>query len=178
MVFDTNAPISTQTWPNTIDTPPVSTVSALPPAESSLTLTLSWSGTDVGSGIASYTIFVSDNGGPYAARQTAVTTTSATYTGVVGHTYAFYSIATDRAGNIQAPKTQADTTTTVGTGVTDGPCDVGGYGIVNISDVREPIDEALGIYAANNDMNGDGVVHVIDLQIVMNAALNPGCLGQ
>jgi hypothetical protein len=39
--------------------------------------------------------------------------TSGTYQGVVGHTYAFYSIAEDGAGNIETAKTVADTSTQV-----------------------------------------------------------------
>jgi hypothetical protein len=114
VVFDANAPINTPSWLNTIDaTPPVSTVTALPATEQTPTFTVSWSGSDVGSGIASYTIYVSDNGGPFTAWQSAVTITSASYIGQIGHTYGFYSIATDAAGNVQAAKTSADTTTKV-----------------------------------------------------------------
>ncbi len=114
VVFDANAPINTPVWLNTIDaTPPVSSVTALPAAEQNPTFTVSWSGSDVGSGIASYTIYVSDNGGPFTAWQSAVTVTSASYSGQAGHTYGFYTIATDSAGNVQAAKTTADTTTTV-----------------------------------------------------------------
>jgi hypothetical protein len=118
VVFDANAPINTPTWLNTLDvTPPVSSVTALPATEptstSTATFTANWSGTDVGSGIASYNIYVSDNGGAFTLWQSAVTTTSASYTGTLGHTYGFYSIVTDYVGNVQAAKTSADTSTTV-----------------------------------------------------------------
>jgi hypothetical protein len=155
----------------------VSTVSALPPTESSPTFTVSWSGTDVGSGIATYSVFVSDNGGAYGPWQPAVTTTSAAYSGQIGHTYAFYSIATDGAGNIQAAKNSPDTTTTIPVPAV-GACDVGNYGTVTIPDVQQAIDEALGAMQPTNDLNGDGTVNVVDVQIVMNAALNLGCYGQ
>jgi len=118
VIFDSNAAISTPTWLNTLDmTAPVSSVTALPAAEiatgSTATFTVNWSGTDVGSGIASYNIYVSDNGGAFTLWQSAVPTTSASYTGTLGHTYGFYSIATDGAGNVEAAKTSADTSTTV-----------------------------------------------------------------
>ena len=114
VVFDANAPISTHVWLNTIDaTPPVSSVTPLPAEEQNPTFTVSWSGSDVGSGVASYAIYVSDNGGPFTVWQSAVTVTSASYSGQPGHTYGFYSIATDSAGNFQAAKTTADATTTV-----------------------------------------------------------------
>ena len=118
VVFDANAPIQIPTWLNTLDVDaPVSKVVALPATETATagtsTFNVSWSGTDKGSGIASYTIYVSDNGDAFTAWQSAVTTTSASYTGTVGHTYGFYSIATDNAGNVEAAKTSADTSTTV-----------------------------------------------------------------
>jgi hypothetical protein len=120
VVFDSNAAISTPTWLNTLDvTAPVSSVTALPAAEiptgSTATFTVNWSGTDAGSGIASYNIYVSDNGGAFTLLQSAVTNTSASYTGTLGHTYGFYSIATDKASNVEAAKTSADTSTTVTT---------------------------------------------------------------
>jgi len=120
VIFDSNAAISTPTWLNTLDvTAPVSSVTALPAAEittsSAATLTVNWSGTDAGSGIASYNIYVSDNGGAFTLWQSAVTATSASYTGTLGHTFGFYSIATDRVGNVEAAKTSADTSTTVTT---------------------------------------------------------------
>jgi len=67
----------------------------------------------VGSGIQGFTIYVSDNGGPFSAFQTNTTATSATFTGQVGHTYGFYSIATDLVGNVEGPKSNAEATTTV-----------------------------------------------------------------
>lgn len=42
-------------------------------------------------------------------------------------------------------------------------------------DAQQMINEALGVIAAGNDLNQDGVVNVVDLQIVINAALGFGC---
>lgn len=113
VVFDANAPINTPTWLNTLDVnAPVSHVTALPATEAANTFTVSWSGADVGSGIASYTIYVSDNGGPFTAWQASATATSASFTAsAAGHTYGFYSIATDGAGNTEAAKSAAEATT-------------------------------------------------------------------
>jgi hypothetical protein len=102
----------------TVDTvPPTSSITALPPFTNTASFTVSWSGSDNpgGSGIASYDVFVSDNGGAYTAFQTATTQTSATFTGQDGHSYRFYSVATDNAGNRQAPPTSAQATTLVDT---------------------------------------------------------------
>ena len=78
----------------------------LPPEETSPEFNVSWSGTDsaASSAISSYTIYVSDNGGPYTAWLTNTTLTAAPYQGQLGHTYAFYSVATDNAGNVEPPR--------------------------------------------------------------------------
>ena len=102
IVFDKNAAIATPTWTNTIDADaPTTSVSALP-TTSTGPFAVSWSGTDPGSGIASYDVYVSEDGGIFTPWQTATTATSATYTGVAGHTYAFVSTATDNVGNTEA----------------------------------------------------------------------------
>jgi len=56
-----------------------------------------------------------------------------------------------------------------------GVCDVNGNGVINVSDVQLIIKEALGTAHASNDLNGDGVVNVADIQVVMNAVLQRGC---
>ena len=67
-----------------------------------------WSGTDTGSGVASYTVYVSDSGAAYTVWQPSTTGTTAAYTGVSGHSYAFYVIATDGAGNVEPAKSAAE----------------------------------------------------------------------
>jgi hypothetical protein len=117
IVFDTLASMTTPAWKNTIDnTPPTSSVRSLPSVEPPTGFMVAWSGTDVGAGIQNFTIFVSDNGGPFTAWLTSTAATSATFTGRLGHTYAFYSIARDLVGNVEAAKTSAETTTLVASG--------------------------------------------------------------
>jgi len=119
IVFDTNAPMTTQTWINTIDnTSPVSHVVALPSTEPTSGFTVIWSGTDVGSGIQDFAVYVSDNGGPFTPFQTNTAATSAAFAGQVGHTYGFYSIARDLVGNVEAAKSSAEATTQVTTDTT------------------------------------------------------------
>jgi hypothetical protein len=114
IVFDANPPINTPVWSNLIDsTPPTSAVSPLPASEPATGFVVSWSGTDAGSGIRDFTIYASDNGGPFTPFQTNTTATSATFTGQIGHTYGFYSVARDLVGNGEAPKPAAETTTGV-----------------------------------------------------------------
>jgi streptogramin lyase len=113
IVFDVNAPINTPLWVNTLDNdPPTSHVLPLPAVENSASFTIQLAGTDVGSGVSDFTIFVSDNGNPFTAWQTT-TATSAVYPGVAGHTYGFFSQARDLAGNVEVLKTQAEATTQV-----------------------------------------------------------------
>ncbi len=115
VVFDVNAPISTEAISNTIDTTvPTSSVTALPATTTSTSFTVSWSGSDgAGSGIALYNVFVSDDGGKYQPLVTNTTATSTTFTGQVGHTYSFYSVATSNLGLVQSTPTTAQATVTV-----------------------------------------------------------------
>ncbi|MFL6209710.1 MAG: LamG-like jellyroll fold domain-containing protein [Pyrinomonadaceae bacterium] len=114
IVFDVNPFIDTAEWLNTIDnTLPVSHVAALPARTNTQSFTLNWSGTDVGASVAAYTIYVSQNGGPFTPFLTNTTLTSATFTGNFGATYSFYSVASDLAGNVEQVKTAAEATTTL-----------------------------------------------------------------
>ncbi len=94
--------------------PPTSTVNPLP-ANSPPSFTVSWTGQDNpgGSGVASYDLYVSDNGAAFVPFVTGTAATSATFTGQKGHTYSFYSVATDAIGNRQATPSGAEATTTV-----------------------------------------------------------------
>jgi hypothetical protein len=99
-----------------VDTiPPTSTVAPLPATTTATTSTVSWSGTDgaSGSGVALYDVYVSQDGGPFTLFQSETLATSATFTGLPGHTYGFYSVAIDYAGNVQPTPDSAQTTSTV-----------------------------------------------------------------
>jgi hypothetical protein len=56
-----------------------------------------------------------------------------------------------------------------------GPCDVVPLGFYGVADAQREINEALGAFSPVNDLNSDGVVNVVDIQIVINAILNLGC---
>src|ERR1019366_9511057 len=114
IVFDTNSAIATPNWTNTLDnTAPTSHVAALPADESNTAFTLNWLGTDIGAGVQDYTIYVSDDGADFMAWLSNTSATSGIYSGQNGHTYGFYSIARDLAGNIEASKAAAEATTNV-----------------------------------------------------------------
>jgi uncharacterized repeat protein (TIGR01451 family) len=114
IVFDENAPIDTPEWLNTIDiSKPVSQVLALSPVQAAPTFPVNWSGADLGAGVQDYSIFVSENSGPFATWQANTTATSAIFTGQAGKTYAFYSVARDQAGNQEDVTAVPDATTRV-----------------------------------------------------------------
>jgi RHS repeat-associated protein len=115
IVFDTNAPIDTPLWTNTLDLdPPTSSVSPLPAVTNTTSFVVNWSGNDgLGAGVATFDVFVSDNGTAFTPWLTGTTQTSATFTGMEGHTYGFYSVATDNVGQVEAAKTTAEATTLV-----------------------------------------------------------------
>ena len=136
IVFDANAAIATPTWTNTIDsTAPASRVLALTGRPGTTDFDVAWSGSDARSGIAAYTVLVSDNGAPFEPWQAGVTATTAVYSGTSGHTYAFQARARDGAGNVEAAKSAAEATIAVNGAFADpalgasgsgGGCSLGG----------------------------------------------------
>lgn len=114
IVFDTNDPIDTPQWCNTIDaTPPSSAVQSLSATQATPDFPVQWAGSDQGAGISGYSLYVSTNGGPFAPWLENTTNLSAVFVGQPGRTYAFYSIARDLVGNVEAAPLQPDTTTRV-----------------------------------------------------------------
>lgn len=67
-----------------------------------------WGGSSPLLSAVTFDIFVSDNGGPFTPFQAATTATSVNFKGVPGHTYGFFSIATDALGNREPMKTRAE----------------------------------------------------------------------
>lgn len=114
IVFDTNAPILTPVWTNTIDdSKPTSAVAPLAAYHQSAEFTVAWSGADTGAGVAAYNVYVSENGAPSKLWQPMTSATQAMFTGEGGRTYAFYSVAVDRAGNREDAPAVPDAVTTI-----------------------------------------------------------------
>ena len=130
IVFDGQPPIATNlvdphdpskgTDPNkealvTLDAdPPASAVDALPAVSTTTSVAVSWSGTDgAGSGVGSYDLFVSVDGGSFQPWLAATAATAATYTAQNGQQLAFYSVARDNAGNREATPGAAQASTRV-----------------------------------------------------------------
>jgi hypothetical protein len=105
---------------NTIDAGlPSSAVAALTTTIRTPQFRVAWSGQDDdgGSGVGSFDVYVSDNGGPRTLWLDNTTLAEAVFNGTMGHTYAFYSVAIDNVGNVEAAPATPDTTTTLQPGV-------------------------------------------------------------
>jgi RHS repeat-associated protein len=148
IVFDANASIATPVTTNTVvATPPTSSMTALP-ATSPTTFTVSWSGQDVGPGIAGFNIFVSTNGGPWTPWILGATNTSALFTGTSPNAYAFYSVAYDEVGNVQAnPVIPGASTAVSSSAVTSVPISIArsGTGTVTLTWLQGTLLQATNL---------------------------------
>jgi uncharacterized repeat protein (TIGR01451 family) len=121
IVFDEDAanPLATDQLAYILDNAaPVSQVAALPANQPALNFPVQWSGSDVvdgvrGCGVRDYTVYSSDNGGPWTVWLSHTTLTQAMFVGQSGHTYAFVCSARDNVFNQESMHAQADTKTTV-----------------------------------------------------------------
>ncbi|MEO1450595.1 MAG: hypothetical protein AAFV07_13785, partial [Bacteroidota bacterium] len=112
--FDFNPPIVTNTWVNTLDVDaPESAVYALDSVQNTLTFPVRWIGFDQGSGIKSYDLYVSTDGGPFVREIPGLIDTMVNFTGEAGRSYAFYTLATDSVGNQEIAPAQADAETKI-----------------------------------------------------------------
>lgn len=111
IIFDDNAPIDTNVYVNMLDKDAPNCVVNPLPAASPSSFGVSWTSSDVGSGVAYHAVYASTNGGPWTLWQSAVTTTQATFAGTKGSTYAFKCAATDHVGLQQPLPDQAQATT-------------------------------------------------------------------
>jgi hypothetical protein len=183
-------PAGNDTWTIVDVTPPTSAVAALPLYTIATTVAVSWGPTGGTTDIATYTLEVSDNGGAWTAvpGYVGTTLTSGSFTGVDGHRYAFRSIATDRAGNVEPAPAGNDTWTIVdATGPTSshslsGPVGANGWYLGSVSVTLTASDATSGIlslsyrvdggswtsYTAPFTVSGDGS-HTVDYFAVDNA---------
>ncbi len=128
ITFDYNPPIGTD-WVDphnpaagidtnkqalvTIDAnPPSSNVTGPSGTATNAAFTVTWLGTDVGSGIVSFDTYVRTNSGPWTLWLPGATANSAMFFGQNGKTYGFYSVAHDGAGNVETNAATADVSVT------------------------------------------------------------------
>jgi PKD repeat protein len=113
IVFDANEPIITNEYINTIDMDePESRVAALEATTKDF-FTVSWSGSDQGSGIKGYSVYVLENDTLLYPWKTYTKETSAVFVGEVGSTYKFYSVAVDNVSLLENDPGTYDAFTTV-----------------------------------------------------------------
>lgn len=117
IVFDTESPIDTPPIFNTLDrTAPTSSVEALPTRTETPEFLVRWASADDegGSSVSSVSVYVSVDGGAWTLWLENTTLSEAVYVGEGGHSYAFYSVARDVAGWLEAAPQSADATILVG----------------------------------------------------------------
>ncbi len=95
---------------------PTSSVYVPPQAIGSSSFTVDWTGQDDagGSGVATYSVYISTDGGAYTLWQSNSSSTSAVFAGQPGYIYSFYSVAIDNVGNVQSISTDAQAVAVVG----------------------------------------------------------------
>ncbi|MDJ1497639.1 PKD domain-containing protein [Cytophagaceae bacterium DM2B3-1] len=117
--FDTNKPIVTNTFLNTIDkVRPTSQIESLPSTSQDTTFTIKWGGSDSGAGVRSYDVYYSVNSKSFQLWKYDISGSEARFTGYPDSTYGFYSIAKDYVGNLETEKTRADASVTIDSKVT------------------------------------------------------------
>ncbi len=186
--FDTNDPIDTPLVHNTLDAAgPTSQVAALPATTTSPTFDVTWSGQDdaSGSGVASYDLYVSRDGGIYAIYVAGTSLTSFDFTFEPNHTYSFYTVATDNVGHRQSTPAVAQASILILPLTWTNPSvstDVDADGSVSPLDVLVLINRInLGLSsdvlpapsadfrpAPYFDVDGDGRLTPLDVLIVIN----------
>lgn len=116
---------SNEVGPVALDnTPPTTTIINLASSQPSVTFNIDYTGSDVGSGIDNVTLWYRKDAGAYVQFGTTFTSSPISFnSGATGGdgTYEFYTIATDRASNVEAvpPTPEASTTISTITAPTD-----------------------------------------------------------
>ena len=152
IIFDWNEPMDTPLVTNRIDgAAPASQVAALSAQTGTANFAVSWSGSDDanGAGVATYDVYVSDNGGPATLWLDHTSSASATYPGVFTHSYAFYSIATDYVGHREAAPATPDAQTTLVAPPTDISLSQDGL------DEAQPVGTLVGTLTTTDADPGD-----------------------
>ncbi|MBN1340259.1 MAG: T9SS type A sorting domain-containing protein, partial [Bacteroidales bacterium] len=113
IVFDANQPIITNEYLNTLDLD--APQSQVYPLEATIDsrFPVDWTGSDEGSGIKGYSIYVLVNDTALVPWMINTAETSAIFEGEVGSSYKFYSIATDNVSLVESAPNGYDAQTTV-----------------------------------------------------------------
>jgi hypothetical protein len=136
------------------------------------TFRVEWAGTDAHSGVGVYDVFVSVDGGPFTLWLDDTLKTSAVYVGEPGKTYAFYTVAIDNVGNVEAEPGTPDATTTP-LGGCSRPVTTGAS--PTASDCLFVLRTAVGSETCSPecvcDVNGDGSSTAVDALVCLKKAV-------
>jgi hypothetical protein len=149
-------------------TPPVGGINALPATTLGNDISVAWGATDP-SGVQNYDVFVSVNGGAFTQWLSNVTTTTAVYTGTIGQTYTFYSLATDNAGNEQAAATAPTTTTQLINLINNLPIAVND---VTSTDKNTPLSiSATSLLSNDSDLDVNDTISITGVSNAINGSV-------
>jgi uncharacterized repeat protein (TIGR01451 family) len=183
--FDFNpwmyAPMDSSYVISTMDEyPPNSRVLPLWDTVSTLDFGVNWKGQDdslgFGCGIKDYTVYVSDNGGPYEVWIADTSDTFATFHGELDYSYCFYAIAEDSVGNLEEAPPMPDACTRTPSYIRG---DANSDGIIDVGDVVFIINYLFKNGSAPNplpagDVNCDGLDDVGDVVFLINYLFKSG----
>jgi hypothetical protein len=116
--FDANAPLLTPEALNKVDTGvPSSAVTPTVDVLSAERVRVRWAGQDdaSGAGLQSYSLYMKKDAGAFELVQAGLAVTELEVAVENGHSYSFYTLATDNTGNSEASKTSGEANVTVGT---------------------------------------------------------------
>ena len=186
IVFDENDPITTNLYLNRYDpVKPQSNINSLPAITTVDTFHVYVSGSDIGSGVLFYEVFVSENDAPYFYYG-RTQTSDFEFVGAQNNKYEFYSIAVDNAGNIEDfpsdPGLYPDATTLVActdTFYADNDGDLFGDPGNYVVDCSKPDGYVLNDKDCNdnNDLQNPNAADVCDNDIDenCNGIIDDGC---
>ncbi len=177
ITFDVNGDLTTNETSNTFDVgSPGSNVTVTAGLLPTFDYELAWGGTDElgGSGVGTYTIYASKDGGPYTPIISDTRSTSMTFTADAGHTYRLYSLAKDNTGNQEAVPGTPDVTIIV-------PLDCNENQVPDSTDISQGTSLDCNTNAIPDecelDGDGDGAIDACDGCPADPAKIAPGVCG-
>lgn len=152
IIFDTNDALATNIEVNLVDADaPESEVLPVIAAIDSSHLIVNWMGTDVGSGVKDYTLYVSRNDGPFLEWLADTSLLTAIYQGTLDSTYCFISISRDSVSNLESYPDSCITMVAFSADLLDN-CPTLADIVLNSNPLQS------GTYRASNSITSDGTV--------------------
>lgn len=173
IIFDTNDPIMTPTWTNTVDAiAPESQVTEVVQLNDSIAR-IYVEGADSRSGVWKYDVYVQQGSGAAWIKAAECTADSSfvDYRFYEGLDYGFCVLATDSAGNVEQKELARE-----GTFVKVNMGDVNSDGEINTLDTSLTnayyLEQPVAILVLAADVNGDGVIDTLDSTQITQLYLN------